>query len=80
MPPRTKVGGFVRAYAEYVGGSKIRYHYPCGHFRTETLMTGPRGRRVPMSPEMTKWHAHYWRKENNGVAVPPCSTCAAKEA
>lgn len=68
----------VRARAEYLGGSRVKYVYPCGHYRTETLTQGgpgPRGRE-PMMPAMVKKLARYW---GDGVNVKPCTTCARKQ-
>lgn len=71
-----KVKRLVRASAVYLGGSSVRYVYPCGHYRTETLkVPAPGGGKQPMSPAMVKKLATYWR-QGQGVNVPECPTCA----
>ena len=75
MRPTTRT---VRAHAEYVDGSTVRYTYPCGHFRNEVLLNGAPGNRgkQPMEPVMVKKLAKYW---SQGVNVPPCPTCARRK-
>ena len=71
----TRQGRTVRAEAEYLGGSRVRYRYPCGHTVTRTLTVPARGGgRQPMNPSMVKRMATYWG-EGQGVNVPPCPRC-----
>lgn len=65
--------------AEYLEGSRVRFLWPCGHTRTETLMVGPKGRgsrrlRKPMAPEIVRKLVHYWNRAG-GVNSPSCPTC-----
>ena len=71
-----------RAKGEYLGGSRVRYTWPCGHSRSETLMVGPKGRgsrglRKPMSPAMAAKLASYWGGVS-GVQAGRCPTCRRK--
>lgn len=75
LKKREKTNRTVRAKARYTIGSNVQYIYPCGHYRVETLMVGPKGHRTPMEPSMVRRLAFYWR---NGVNVPPCPTCERK--
>lgn len=73
-----KVKRTVRAEAEYLGESRVRFTFPCGHFRTETLMVPARGGgKQPMSPAMVRKLAAYWGPGQQ-VAVSECLTCAKK--
>lgn len=63
-----------RASAEYVDGARVKFTFPCGHYRTETLLLGPRGHRRPMSPAAAKQLASYWG-DGGGVAAGSCPTC-----
>lgn len=66
MKPRR----YVRADCEYLGGSRVKYTYPCGHTRTETVTVG-RGRlKRTLSPDMVAKLARYWSM--NKVLVDPC--------
>ena len=70
---------YIRASAEYVGGSRVKYTWPCGHSRTKTLTSGPRGHKRPLHPAMAKKLAHYWGPlPEGGVGVPMCQTCKRK--
>lgn len=75
-----------KAFAEYVGDSRVRYTWKCGHTFTETLMVGPkgrgsRGRRKPMAPEAVRWLSRYWgQRKDDGtphytLTAGPCPTC-----
>lgn len=73
----TRYAGRVKT--EYVGDSDVRYIWPCGHTRTETLMIGPKGRgskahRKPMNPGMVKKLVTYWNS-SGGVNAEACPTC-----
>lgn len=80
------IGHYEKAFAEYLGGSRVRYTWKCGHSRVETLMVGPKGRggaqfRRPMAPEMVAKMAHYWgHRHDDGspmftLSAGPCPTC-----
>jgi hypothetical protein len=80
------IGPYEKAFAEYLGGSRVRYTWKCGHTKTETLMVGPKGRgsrglRKPMSPDMVKKMAAYWgHRDTDGRPIytlnaGPCPTC-----
>jgi hypothetical protein len=73
MKPRRTVSG----RGEYLGGSRFRWIWPCGHTRTETVTVGPKGpgsrvHRRPMAPEMCAKMASYWAQR---ISLPPCPTC-----
>jgi hypothetical protein len=65
----------VRAHAEYLGGITFRYHYPCGHYRTEELKVRRGNRKVPVTEQMAQMYARWWSKEHGGVSIPVCPTC-----
>lgn len=74
--PREVIG--PRARGEYLGGSDVKYTWPCGHWRRETVLNGapgPRGKK-PMEPNMVRFLARYWHQ---GVQVGPCPTCGSPE-
>lgn len=61
-----------RAYAEYLGGTKIKFYYDCGHMSVKDYSKGPVSKRVGEigCKMMTSW----WSKEKGGVTAP-CPTC-----
>lgn len=68
-----------RASVEHIGGTHIRYIWPCGHFRSEDLNGGhlKLSRRIP-SEAGVKSLARYWRTENDRINAGPCPTCVKK--
>lgn len=73
--------GFTRyatkAKAEHVSGTRVKYTWPCGHYRTEDLNSErrPLARRVP-TEEGVRILSRSW---GDGVYVEACPTCAKKE-
>ena len=69
-----------RVHVEHLGGSRVRYHWPCGHTKEEELRVGPtRGpgaKRLqkPIGHDMCAKLCHYWNA-SGGVIVPICSKC-----
>lgn len=67
--------------AEYLDGSRVRWTWPCGHNRVETLKIGPKGRgskrfQRPMAPELLRKLVPYWNQAG-GINSPSCPTCGA---
>lgn len=66
--------GIPRAVAEHIEGAKIKFTWPCGHFRIITQMIGPRGHRRPMNDFAAKFYSKYWGP-GHGVNAGLCPTC-----
>jgi hypothetical protein len=64
-----------RAWAEYLGGTRYRLTWPCGHTRTVDQKEEPFPKNT-VGPEGVARMANYWRKENGGVDAGACPTCA----
>ena len=67
-----------RAWAELVepGGTKIRFHYPCGHTSVKDYSKGPIPKRMGVAG--CKLMADWWSKEHGGVTAD-CPTCLRKQ-
>jgi len=65
----------VRGTAEYLGGTLVRYTWPCGHTQTQDHSKGPVHKRL--SAFGCKFLAKYWAG-SQGVILPACRTCAKK--
>lgn len=78
--PAGSGAGSTRAWAEHLGGTKVRFHWPCGHVRTKDYGKGPIARRVPEF-----WLRRvcrvggYWSIGQGGVHVGLCETCSKRE-
>ncbi len=60
--------------AEYLGGTKIKFIWPCGHYRIEDYSKKPIPKRMGVAG--CKMMAKYWDKDRGGhVYLPPCPTC-----
>ena len=55
---------------EYLGGSKIKLTWACGHTETETLKD-PDGKNLWV--HSVKWLVKYWTK--NTLYLPACTVC-----
>lgn len=85
MNTQLYVGRYEKARGEYLGGSRVRYTWPCGHQHSEIVMVGPKGRgsrglRRPMAPELVQKLARYWGERSDGsphygLNAGPCPTC-----
>jgi len=64
-----------RAWAEYLGGTRYRLTWPCGHSRTYDQKNEPFPRNT-IGAEGVARMARYWRKENGGVSAGLCPTCS----
>jgi hypothetical protein len=69
-----------RIPVEYLGGSTVKYTWPCGHTKTEVLMIGPKTglgakkMQRPMSPDLLAKFVPYWNRAG-GVSMPACPKC-----
>lgn len=61
-----------RATAQYIGGTKIRFIFDCGHTQTKDFSQGPISKR--MGALGCKLMAHYWSKQGGGVNAR-CPRC-----
>lgn len=59
-----------RAYAEWLGGTRMRFFYPCGHTSTKDYAKGPVSKR--MGSIGTKMMASWWSKDKGGVSGAHC--------
>lgn len=68
--PQRRTGTLVsaRAWAEYLGGTRIRYHWPCGATRIKDHSKGKLSKR--MGPVGCELMARHWAKDRGGVIVP----------
>ena len=66
-------GGYVRGTAEYLGGTRVRFTWPCGHTQTQDFSKGPVHRR--MSEFGCRFLTKYWQG-TQGVNLSPCKRCA----
>jgi len=67
----------TRAKCEHIEGAKVRFHFPCGHYRTDELnQPKPGGGTQPMHMMMVRMLVRSW--ETTGVNVDPCYTCKYK--
>lgn len=65
--------------ANYLGGSRVRWIWPCGHARTQEITIGPKGpnsvrHRKPMNPGLLRKLVDYWNAAG-GINSPSCPTC-----
>ena len=60
-------GTRVRAYAEHLGGTVVRFHYPCGHTSTKDYSKGPVVKR--MGTLGVKMMASWWSQAKGGVTA-----------
>lgn len=54
-----------RSWAEYLGGTRIRFHHPCGHTSTKDYSKGPVAKRMGVAG--ARLMASWWSKEKGGV-------------
>lgn len=59
-----------RATAEYLGGTKIRFHFPCGHSQTKDYSKGPVAKR--MGEAGCRFMVKYW---STGGVTAECPRC-----
>jgi hypothetical protein len=70
----------TRVHVEHLGGSRVRYHWKCGHTKEEELRIGPtkgpgaRRLQKPMGHDMTAKLVIYWN-HSGGVIVHICKKC-----
>jgi hypothetical protein len=67
-------GGYVRGTAEYLGGTRVRFTWACGHTETKDFSKGPITKRVGEAG--CKFLARYWSRSGGGVNLKPCRRCA----
>lgn len=65
---------YVLGQAEYLGASRFRWAWPCGHTKTEVFKIGPRGAKRPISESAARLMAWTW-KGYGGVNLPLCRVC-----
>lgn len=72
-----------RVKVEHIEGSTVRYTWPCGHTRTETIMIGPKTgpgykkMQRPLSPDLLKKLVPYWNSAG-GINMPACRVCSRR--
>ena len=66
-------GGYVRGWAEYLYGARIRFYWPCGHTRVTDYSKQPVTKR--MGEIACRMMASWWSKEKGGVNLKPCGRC-----
>jgi hypothetical protein len=71
-------GGYVRGSAEYLGGTRVRFTWPCGHTETKDFSTGPVTKRIGAGG--VRFLSRYWGKDQGGVNLPPCRRCVRPSA
>ena len=59
---------------EYLGESKTKFTYPCGHTKTKNWGNGPISKQIP--PESVRWLTAMWNR--NGEYTRICLTCFRK--
>lgn len=67
---RSKRNALNRGTVVYLGGSKVRWVWPCGCKKDATVMVGVGRSKTPMSPEILSRLAPYWRR--TGITLPEC--------
>lgn len=70
MPKTSSTMKYGRGTAEYLGGTRIRFTWPCGHKRTQDYSKGRVSRR--MGESGCRWMASWWSAEKGGVILGPC--------
>lgn len=65
--------GFVRGWAEYLGGTRVRFIWPCGHSRAKDYSKGPIVQRMGIGG--VRFLSRYWGKQHGGVYLKPCPRC-----
>jgi len=70
---RVAASGCCGGSAVYLGGCRVRFEWPCGHYRTEDLSGShrPLARRIP-SEEGVRFMVKRWAA---GVYLGKCPTC-----
>jgi hypothetical protein len=60
---------------EHIGGTKVRFTWSCGHYRTEDLALRPLAKRIPTEAGV-RFLVGWWSR-NDGVhdSNDPCPTC-----
>jgi hypothetical protein len=71
-----KIHKTIRGTAEYVGGTSIRYTWPCGHTQTQDHSKGPVTKRF--GAWACQFYVRYWAG-SGGVNLPLCKRCARKD-
>ena len=61
-----------RTWAEHLGGTRMKFHYPCGHSSVKDYSKGPVTRR--MGEVGVRLMCRWWSKEKGGVTAP-CPKC-----
>lgn len=67
------MGRSPRARAEHLGGTRIRYYFPCGHYQTIDHGKGPVAKRIGEAG--CRFIVKTW--ERGGVTAD-CPTCERK--
>jgi hypothetical protein len=65
----------IRGRAEYLGGTRVRFVWPCGHTETRDYSKGPIPKRVGATG--VRFLTKYW--SSGGVTLPRCKRCQRKE-
>lgn len=61
----------IRGKAEHLGGTKVRYTWPCGHTQVRDHSKGPVPKRI--GELGLRFLTRYWN--NSGVNLPLCKKC-----
>jgi hypothetical protein len=62
----------LRSRAEHLGGTRVKFHHPCGHTSVKDYGKGPVPKR--MGEDGVKFLVGYWSKGGSGVHAP-CPKC-----
>ena len=74
---KKRVSMNVRGNAEYLGGTRVRFTWPCGHTQTQDFSKGPMTKR--MGASACRFMSHWWSKSSGGVYLKPCRRCSKGE-
>ena len=69
----TIIREYLRGTAEYLGGTRVRFTWPCGHTQVKDFNTGPIPKRIGSAG--CKFLARYWSHSGGGVNLPRCPRC-----
>jgi hypothetical protein len=77
MSRRKRTRADVWGKGEYLGGTRVKYIWPCGHFRTEDLARKslPVYKRIPTA-EGVRITARNW---SEGMYLEQCPTCKGSD-
>lgn len=76
---KVRAHAFGRQTAEYLGGTRFRVTWKCGHSAVRDVNAG-KPKHLRMSPQAAKLFGRYWTKDGGGTYWgAPCPRGCAKE-